>query len=165
MSEATKDLAENSGQGDFEAHDEEPTLPAQIENVLERLPPEDRREVEVGIRQMVAQYSGPVPHAHEMLRYQQIDPSFPERFVRMAENQSRHRQELETRVIDYDFKLKRTGQDYALFSVVFGLLIALVFAWIGALTIAAIVAGTTVVGVVTAFVVGRVLQNKSDPED
>ncbi len=138
----------------------ESDLPAPIENILERLPPEDRREAAMVMRRMVAQYSGPVPHAGEMARYQAIDPSFPERFVAMAERQVAHRQQLENKVVDYDYKLKGRGQNYALIVTILGLAVALVFAWMGQAVVAGIVAGTTVVGVVTAIVTGRVTENK-----
>lgn len=147
---------------DIEGHAD---LPAPIENILERLPPEERREAAIVMRQMVAGYSGPVPHAGEMARYKAIDPSFPERFVAMAERQAEHRQMLETKVVDDDFRLKRRGQDYALISTIVGLIAAVIFAVIGATTVAGIVGGTTVVGVVTAFVAGRVLEGKNNAED
>lgn len=135
-------------------------LPRRMEAILERLPTPDRREAEIIMRQMVAQYSGPVPHAGEMARYKEIDPSFPERFVRMAEGQVAHRQELEKTVVGADYKLKRRGQDYALISVVLGLFVAVLFGVLAMPYVAGIVAGTTVIGVVTAFVVGRVAEAK-----
>lgn len=83
----------------------------------------------------------------------------------MAERQAEHRQMLETKVVDDDFRLKRRGQDYALISTIVGLIAAVIFAVIGATTVAGIVGGTTVVGVVTAFVAGRVLEGKNNAED
>ena len=139
-------------------------LPAPIENILERLPPEQRREAEIVMRQMVARYSGPVPHAGEMARYKAVDPSFPERFVAMAERQAQHRQQLETMLVTDDFKLKRRGQDYALLVTIIGLAVAVLFAWMEHPVVAGIVAGTTVVGVVTAIVTGRAAENKDDAE-
>lgn len=72
-------------------------LPAPIENILEYVPEEHRQQAMLQMRAYVARYSGPVPHASEMARYKQVDDSFPERFVRMAELQSEHRRGLETK--------------------------------------------------------------------
>lgn len=150
------------------ADDASQALPVEVVEILERLPPEERQELVSDIQRIVALYSGPVPHAGEMALYRTIDPSFPERFMSMYERQSAHRQTMEAAVVEaenkineYDFRLKRRGQDYALMSVVVGLGTSLIFALIGATNVAGIVGGTTVVGVVAAFVAGRVTQNKS----
>lgn len=137
------------------AEQEDFPVPAKI---LEHVPPEYRQEVLRSVRRYAARYSGPVPHAAEMARYKEVDPSFPERFVAMAERQAVHRQSLETRVVTEDFAMRRRGQHYALISIVILLAFALALALLGATTAAAIVGGTTVVGVVTVFVTGRVIE-------
>jgi uncharacterized membrane protein len=146
------------------SEDDAVQLPATIEHILEKLPAAERPSAEIVMRRMVAQYSGPVPHSGEMQRYGEIDPTFPERFMAMAERQVAHRHNLETRVVTDDFTLKRRGQDYALASTVMGLAVAVGFGFMGLPVVAGIVAGTTIVGVVTAFVVGRVKDGSSSAE-
>lgn len=136
-------------------------LPGALERILEHVPDEEKGEVVTSIGQIAARYSGPVPLAGEMRRYKEIDASFPERFVSMAERQAAHRQAMETKLVEGDIALKRRGQDYALISVVIGMLVALVFGYMDLPIVAGVVAGTTVVGVVSAFVVGRVVATKA----
>lgn len=57
----------------------------------------------------VRMYAGPVPPPEIMAGYKQIDPSFPERFIAMAERQSSHRMALETTRLRNDGSGERTG--------------------------------------------------------
>ena len=43
-------------------------IPTRIDQIIEHLPPDEQEEASVIIRQMMAGYSGPVPHAREMAR-------------------------------------------------------------------------------------------------
>ncbi|MHB8710486.1 MAG: DUF2335 domain-containing protein [Minisyncoccota bacterium] len=77
--------------------------------------------------QMVARtsFSGPLPPPEILRGYESVLPGLADRIVKMAENQSVHRQRLESRVIWFDGVRSSLG-------LVFGLIIAL----------AGIVAGT-----------------------
>jgi uncharacterized membrane protein len=59
-------------------------------------------------------FSGPLPHPEILARYEQIQPGAADRIIAMAEAQSRHRQDLETKAIDSDIKNSRTGLHYGL---------------------------------------------------
>jgi len=47
-------------------------------------------------------FSGPLPHPQILEKYNEVVPDAAERIIAMAENQSKHRQELETKAIESD---------------------------------------------------------------
>lgn len=146
---------------DGDDEEEEGTnLPATVGAILEEIPEERREAALLMISRIVEQHSGPVPSAREMARYKAINPRFPERFFKQLEQQSAHRQALERKVVDDDYKVKTRGQHYALSSVVLCLGFALALAFVGATTAAGIVGGTTVVGIVMVFITGRALPQR-----
>lgn len=100
-------------------------------------------------------FSGPLPPPDVLARYDQIKPGFAERIVAMAERQSAHRQELETKVLRYAAIEGRIGQIFALVIAVFALGTAAYLGVNGATAVGSVIGGTTVVGLVAAFVVGR----------
>lgn len=65
-----------------------------------------------------ASFSGPLPPPEILKGYESILPGLADRVVKMAENQSAHRQQLESRVIWFDGIRSSLG-------LVFGLIIAL----------------------------------------
>lgn len=70
-------------------------------------------------RSIQFQYNGPIPPPNMLQQYDDILPGAAERILRMAEEQSAHRKELEKKVIEGDDKRASRGQ-------VFGFIIALV---------------------------------------
>ena len=143
-------------------------LPAQLPKDLEKLihdkPTRDR------VISVVAQYArfwgGPLPAPENLKEYDIIIPGLAERIVKMAETQSAHRTGLEARVVNSQLIESRTGQ-------FLGFIIALVCigsaVWLAQNNhdgVAGILAGTTLVGLVAIFVVGKKeqradLKNKS----
>ena len=107
-------------------------------------------------------YQGPLPPSQELDRYNKIDNTFANRIVTMAENQAKHRQEMEQINANNQTKIiKRESRD-SLLGLIFGLMIvsgALYLAWLmieaheykgGIFTI------FTVIGtIVAAFIIGN----------
>jgi uncharacterized membrane protein len=62
--------------------------------------PQGRREI--SISHELNTWSGPLPPPETLEKYEQITAGLADRLVRMAENQSAHRQKLEKRVLDAD---------------------------------------------------------------
>lgn len=107
-------------------------------------------------------YQGPLPPSQELDRYNKIDNTFANRIVTMAENQAKHRQEMEQINANNQTKIiKREARD-SLLGLIFGLIIvsgALYLAWLmikahqytgGIFTI------FTVIGtIVAAFIIGN----------
>jgi uncharacterized membrane protein len=49
-------------------------------------PPKHQQDPKKSLTVRSQQYSGPIPPAEELAKFHQIDPSFPERIMKMAEN-------------------------------------------------------------------------------
>jgi len=58
-------------------------------------------------------FSGPLPPPTALAHYEAVFPGCAERIVRMAENQSEHRQKLESSVILGNVNKERIAQHYA----------------------------------------------------
>ena len=107
------------------------------------------------------QYSGPIPPATELIRYNEACPDAADRIISMAENQARHRQECEKKAIGNEYKV-------ALASIFAALIIALVFCGIiiYSLTIgqfgAAIASAIAAIGTVIGIFIGRKVNSKED---
>jgi uncharacterized membrane protein len=54
-------------------------------------------------------FSGPLPPPEILARYNDAIPGGAERILAMAENQSKHRQSLEGKVVDANCRAQRTG--------------------------------------------------------
>lgn len=100
-------------------------------------------------------YSAPLPPPDDLRAYNDAVPNGAERILTMAENQSAHRIEIESKAISAQIEDSKRGQ-------IFGLIVAIVFAvasvWLalqGHDTVASILGGSTIVGLVTVFVVGK----------
>lgn len=61
------------------------------------------------MEQRLEMYSGPLPHPDLLKRYREIIPDAPERILRMAENQTAHRIEIEKNVIKGNLLNERLG--------------------------------------------------------
>ncbi len=83
-----------------------------------------RQTKQVRMAAQVATFSGPLPPPSLLQGYDNIQPGFAERIVRMAENEADHRRHQEQKALDADIKLnhkdfteRRVGQILA-FSIV-----------------------------------------------
>lgn len=157
---------ENDGGEESEINSGPPALPDELKPILEMMPEESRPRATVLMSRMVSRaYRGPVPHAEEMGRYKDVDPSFPERFVQMAEREQSHRHELDTTDQQNDYNLKKSGQDKAFLALILLIGLVVLLAVMGHITLAGIVASTTIVGVVGMFITGRYLDYKTEVSD
>lgn len=105
-------------------------------------------------------HSGPLPTPEDLAKYDKFIPNGAERIMSMAEKQQSHRMELEKHAVTGQIKQSGRGQVFGLVIGLFGLLITFGLAYIGAEVAAGIVGGTTIVGLVSVFVIGKVLQKK-----
>ncbi|MDY6085642.1 MAG: DUF2335 domain-containing protein [Peptoniphilaceae bacterium] len=70
----------------------------QIEAV-QRSNPQEIREFLVARSEM---HSGPIPSPSDMAEYAKVDASFPERIMRMSEDQGKHRREIEKQLTEHE---------------------------------------------------------------
>jgi uncharacterized membrane protein len=99
-------------------------------------------------------FSGPVPPPEILEKYNRIVPNAAERILSMAEKQGEHRQFLEKVVIKSDSRNSLLG-------LIFGLIVGLAGMGCGVFCIinghqigGGILGGTTIVGLVSAFIYG-----------
>lgn len=110
-------------------------------------------------------YRGPLPPASELRGYDEIMPGLVDRIVMMAEKEQNHRHTWVRDMTRDEYSLKRRGQNFALGSVA---ILSSVAAWLGYLgdtTSAAVVAGATLLGIVTVFVTGQANERRDESAD
>ena len=105
-------------------------------------------------------YTGPLPPPELLASYEKVHPGLADRLVKMVEEELKHRHEHESRALtaeindDKENRIeRRQGQNYALIMGLTGICVAgIVSIW--SPTTACVIGGTSVVGLVTAFLVG-----------
>lgn len=159
-SEPNKDTKSNSN-----AIEEE--LSQEIKDIIQYIPDEKKDEVlKVITAQSIEQktFSGPLPPPAILEKYNNIIENGAERIMKMAENQSKHRIELEKYAIKEELRQSNNGQKYGFVLAIIGMLIALLLAYIDHGTVAGIFGTTTIIGLVTTFVIGKTKKNKKPQE-
>lgn len=66
-----------------------------------------------------ATYRGPIPTANELQKYENASPGAADRIIKMAEEQAKHRQNLEKQVVQSNVVNERLGMYFAFFLTVF----------------------------------------------
>lgn len=105
-------------------------------------------------------FSGPLPPPQVLEKYNQVVPGAADRIIAMAESQSKHRQDLELKVITADIRSAKLG-------LWFGLIIGLT-AIIGGVSCiimggeigGSVIGGTGITGLVGVFVYGSTQRRK-----
>lgn len=106
-------------------------------------------------------YSGPIPPASELQKYESVTNGAADRIIKMAEKQLDHRIDMEKRLV------KQGGRGQC-----FGFILALILLGIGtyaliigAKTIALIIFACTIIEVLIIFVVGKIRMKDPDEKD
>ncbi len=110
--------------------------------------------------------SGPLPSPEILAQYNALIPGAADRIIAMAENDSAHLQTIEKMTVTAFYRERQTGQTFGLIIALFGLSVAALLAMNNHETTASIIGGTTIVGLVGIFVIGRLAPAKtqSSPE-
>jgi len=119
--------------------------------------------------QITASYSGPIPSPSSLREYETICPGAAARLIVMAEEEAKHRHAMDNEaasqnklIISNDHRERSRGQHYGLGIGVLSLVVSVVAIINGAEKVAMVIGGSTVVGLVTVFVIGRL--KKNDPQ-
>ncbi len=114
-------------------------------------------------------YSGPIPPPNFLKGYQDVIPDAPERILKMAENIQSAQIEGQREIIKQNgmniansFKANKSSQIFAFILVVFLILTGFVLTLTGHDTVGGIIFSTTIVGVATIFIVGKIKDRKSE---
>lgn len=125
---------------------------------------------------MHSEYHGPLPPPQMIEEYERVHPGMAERLISRFEQQAEHRQSLERQVVTAQIASEQAaqkdagrGQVFGFAVAVLGLVAAVAIALLGQTPThawaASIIGGGTLVGLVTAFVVGRVTEPPADGMD
>lgn len=138
------------------------TLPEQ-RNDTPKLNPAVDSVVGGGVaRQIVsksAYFSGPLPPPELLAAYEDVHPGLAERIVAMAEKEQTFGHEITRAALNAENDEHRRGQHYALIGSIGAFLCSFGLGVVGATAAASVVGGATVVGLVTAFILGRKLSD------
>jgi len=100
-------------------------------------------------------FSGPLPTPAILEQYDHLLPGAAERILSMAENDASHQRDIEITALNAQARENRRGQYCGVFVVVIAFATAIVALSLGHPTAASVIGGTTVVGLATAFAIGR----------
>lgn len=106
-------------------------------------------------------HSGPLPDAEMLVQYNSVIPEGADRIMKMAEKQQNHRMQIENKVINSQSLQSKLGQIFGLIIGIVGIASGTYLASIGETTVGGIIAGGTVVSLVSVFVLGKKSQRKS----
>jgi len=104
--------------------------------------------------------SGPLPHPDLLAKYNDVVPNGAERLMQMAEQQQKHRHDLERTVIHGNVKSEKRGQYMGLIVSVVGLGVATYLAAIGKEITGGILGSLDIVSLASVFVIGKRMQKK-----
>lgn len=107
-------------------------------------------------------HSGPLPDAETLIQYNSVIPDGADRIMKMAEKQQEHRMELEMKVVTGHSRQSVIGQWFGLIIGLVGIGCGTFLAYSGEPTVGGIIAGGTVVSLVSVFVIGKKLQKSED---
>ena len=141
-------------------------LPEELEKALQEIPEEAREKVlqaflEISI-QKFSSFSGPLPPPTLLKEYSDIVENGAERIFQMTEKQSNHRMQLENHALREELDQSRRGQNFGFTLGLVGLILATVMAILDHEVVAGIFGTTTIVGLVTVFVIGKRAQIRED---
>ena len=103
-------------------------------------------------------HSGPLPDADTLIKYNSVIPKGADRIMKMAEAQQFHRMSMENKVITSQSSQSKLGQIFGLIIGIIGIGSGTFLAAMGETTVGGIIAGGTVVSLVSVFVIGKNIQ-------
>jgi uncharacterized membrane protein len=139
---------------------EQNTIGPEVVEILEALPKEKRNAFLAMVCARIDSYSGPLPRAEQVEIYNRCIPNGGDRLMAVVEAQASSRKENERKLVDAKIRLDKTGQIFGFCIGIFGMTMGTIAACSGHDVFGGIVAGTTVVSLVSAFVVGSISKRK-----
>jgi uncharacterized membrane protein len=100
-------------------------------------------------------FEGPIPHSRELAEYEKALPGSADRIITMAESEAKHRHGMEEEALKAQIWEIRLGQIFGFFIGIFAITAGAYCAINGSQTAGSIIGGGGVVGLVSAFIIGR----------
>jgi uncharacterized membrane protein len=138
-----------------EIEDVSPKLASKVQDEL-------NQSVGVVACEVVSASVGPIPSPKRLKDYDLVLPGLAKRIVDMAEKEQTHRHETEAVVIRKDYSERKTGQVLGFIIGIAALGVALWLGLDGETAVASIIGGTTVLGLVSAFIISRTMEAKGE---
>jgi uncharacterized membrane protein len=142
-----------SGQPSSEAA--APQIQRVIAETVPDLPKDKKDRLMMEISKVSVTYQGPLPPSHELARYGEIIPGGADRLMKLVEDQTAHRMQMENKIVDGQHALASRGQLFGLAIGIFGLGVAAFLGYIGESWLGGVIGGTTVTALAVAFITGR----------
>jgi len=105
-------------------------------------------------------FSGPLPPPEILKRFDEVVPGAAERIIKMAEEQSAHRKELEKKVIESDISRSKWGQILGFVIAIVGLAVSALVAIYGSAVAGGIIGVGTLASLVGVFMYGSKTRSK-----
>ena len=129
-------------------------IPEDLRAVLSDLPAPKKQQV-MRVMMAAVHRSGPLPPPGDFAQYGETLPDAPNRILGMAERQADHRMALEKLVIGSQLRQSRVGQLLAAGLGIVCIAASTFLSLNGHEAVAGVLGGTTVLGLVATFIVGR----------
>lgn len=135
---------------------EEQNPPVSINDFIERLPKDMRGEAATIFMAMEQKsFQGPLPPPEDLQGYEDVVPNAANRIITMAEENSKHRREMEKTIIEGNLNLSKRGQWIGLFLAIFFSAIAMILAFNGYERLGTALITTTLIGALVIFVLNE----------
>lgn len=109
----------------------------------------------VATTEIEAFFVGPLPTPDLLAGYEQVVPGAAERLLAMAEADAKHQREIEFAALRAEDSSVRRGQWLGFTIALVALTVSILALYLGSPWVAGIIGGATAVGLVSAFVIGR----------
>ena len=100
-------------------------------------------------------FSGPIPHPDILMGYDRVNKGLADRIVRMAEKEQDGRLACNKKIVNGPINATKRGQWMGFIIAILFLGTAIYFATIGLIWLAGLILGSTIVALVTVFVVNK----------
>lgn len=145
-----------------------PDAPEDINEILMSLPEEKRVKMMefVGYMEEYKSFNGPLPAPDDFQQYEKVLPGAADRILSMAEKQLAHRTDLEKEIVAKNFRQSSIGQYIGGILAFICLGVSFWLGMNGHDWLACIIATTTVIGIITVFVLNqRANSERNDKTD
>lgn len=146
-----------------------PQQPVDINEFIKSLP-HDKQEIASQLifameESIETSYKGPIPPPDYLKGYKDVLPNAPERIFTMVEEQQKHRIAMEKMIMERNLGLSDRGQILGFIIVVLFLVAAVYLALDNHETLACIIMGTTLLGVLVVFVLNKLPWFNKDSDE
>lgn len=130
--------------------------PEELAELLDGLPEEKKAKVMAIVHTERSVFSGPLPHPDLLKGYEEAQPGSANIIINMATKEQDHRHHMDDEMLKQRCRKQNRGQMYGCGLAVFFALVAFAMTLMGHETVASVVFGATIIGVLVIFVLGKV---------